>query len=83
MKLQHLVESRVPLATDIAGLVRLLEHLSDLRMPLHGCEEAVDIDISPLLGKRDVLLGTQILIAKEDDAVLAQRFAHHGQLVVT
>ena len=72
----------MPVAADVVDLVRVLSHLSDIRVTLDGLEEAVDVDLAPPLGEFDVLLGGDVLVTEEDDAVVYERLAQLGELFV-
>jgi hypothetical protein len=81
---RHLVVTMigVPAAADIASLLRLLADLGDRRMIGDMREEAVDVDRAKALGNRDVLLRRELLIAKEHDAVFAERAADLAERLV-
>jgi hypothetical protein len=66
----------VPAAADIGLLLGLLAHFGDLGMALHGLEEAVDVDRRPAARELEVLLGRELLVAEEDDAMLGEGRLH-------
>ncbi|KAG1647377.1 hypothetical protein GQR58_030650 [Nymphon striatum] len=72
----------VPRPTDVALLVGFLKHRRDLRVSLDGLEELVHIDGCEPLGKGDVIVGRQVLIAEEEHAVLCPRVGQHGGCIV-
>ena len=72
----------VPAAADVGLLVRLLAHLGDHRIAVDRFEEAVDVDRAPALGEGDVLLGRDVLVAEEDDAIAVEGVAHFDKLFV-
>ena len=71
----------VPAAADIRRLLGFLSHFGDHRIAGDGGEEAVDVDRRKTLGKGDVLLWGEILVAKEDDTVLPEGTADLGERV--
>src|SRR5207244_4668044 len=81
---RHLVIAVVgtPATGHIALLLGLLAHLSDRRIAGHRGEKAVDVDRGKPLGKREVLLRHQMLVAEEHDAVLAEGAADLGKNLV-
>jgi hypothetical protein len=62
----------VPAAADVGLLLGLFAHLGDLGIALHRGEEAVDVDRRPAPGELDMLLGRELLVAEEDDAMLGE-----------
>src|SRR5690606_28845138 len=62
---------RVPAAADIDLLFLLLANLGDLGITAVRGKELVDVDLAPAPGERDVLFRRQLLITKEDHAIIA------------
>jgi len=72
----------VPGAADIQGLVRFFEYLGDLRISVYRLKKSIDVDDPPALGKSNVLLRGQPLIAEKQSSVLLESRAQLGELVV-
>jgi hypothetical protein len=72
----------VPAAADVGLLLLLLAHLGDFRIARRRHEELVDVDRSPAARERDVLLGRQLLVAKEDHAFVVEDAAKLVPLVI-
>jgi len=68
----------MPPIADILALLRFLAHLGDRRIAGDGGEEPVDVDAAEAPGKAEVLLRRQLLVAEENDAVLAKRLPNLG-----
>jgi hypothetical protein len=62
----------VPAAADVGLLLGLLAHLGDLRIARHRLEEPVDVDRRPAPREFHVLLGRELLVTEEDDAMLGE-----------
>ena len=69
----------VPAIADVLLLLWLLTHFGDHRIAGHRRKEAVDVDAAKAAGKAEVLLRRQLLVAEENDAVLAKGVADFGQ----
>jgi len=78
---RHLVVAvvGVPAAADVARLLRLLPDLGDHWIAGDGGEKAVDVNRRKPLGKRDMLLRRELLVAEKDDAVLPEGAADLGE----
>ena len=72
----------MPAAADVGGLVGFFEHFGDLGMSVDGVEETVDVDVAEATGERLVLVGCEVLISEEQDAVLGPRVDELRRLVV-
>ena len=72
----------VPAAANIGELILFLPHLRDLRILAIGGEEAVDVDLAPAPRERNMLLGRQLLVAKEDHPIVGEGLADFFHLAV-
>ena len=73
----------MPVSTDIELLVWFLADLGNLWVRLDRYKEPVYVDGRPPLRPLDVLIFGQVLISKEDHAVVHKRLANLGELLVT
>src|SRR5262245_6572220 len=67
----------VPLAADVAGLLRLLADLADHRIAVGMLERhaVIGLDLPEALREGDVLAGRQVLATEENDAMFVERVA--------
>ena len=72
----------MPPAADVLLLVGFLSHLGDLGMAVDGGEEPVDVDRAESARDCEVLLGSEVLIADDDDAVLEECSPDSGERLV-
>src|SRR4029077_8082378 len=66
-------------SVGVAAALRPFPDLGNHWITGHGREEAVEVDTAKTLGKGEMLLGRQLLVAEEDDAMLAESTADFGQ----
>ncbi|MEA3220990.1 MAG: hypothetical protein OZX49_02105 [Immundisolibacter sp.] len=70
---------RVPEATEIDPLVRQFDHRHDQRVAVQAAQHGVLDRLGDAPGKRQVLFGSQMLVAKEQHQVLQPGVAYLGQ----
>ena len=72
----------MPAAAKIAQLVFFLAHLDDLGVAVHAVDEIVDLQFAEAAAEGNVLLRGQLLLAKENDAIVDERPADFADHVV-
>src|SRR5262245_31625936 len=72
----------MPSATNVVLLLGLLAHLSDHGIAIDRSEEPIDVNLTPVASKSQVLLRCQVLLAKEDDPIVVIGVAHLSKLLV-
>ena len=71
----------MPGATDVFFLIGRFDDFRDLRIAIEWLEESIDVDLAPLLGEINVLLGREVLISEENHRIRRKsilKLRHHG-----
>ena len=71
----------MPGAADVFFLIRRFDDFSNLRLAIEWLEEPIDVDLAPVLGEINMLLGREFLISEENHRVLRKsilKLRHHG-----